>query len=178
MEYQRNISLCLAALKNDIPLCKTLLETGANTNEIHKGDGATPLICASQNGNLKIVQLLLKNGVDVNGKRNDGATALICASQKGHSKIVELLLKNDADDTLKRNDGATALICAERNNYSKIVQLLWDHDADVGANGDDTCELSAYFDGLACLENIEHHHIAQVTTESYDFSHSFDSMLE
>jgi len=130
MQHQNNRSLCVAALKNDILRCKYLLNTGSNTNVIHEGDGSSPLICASQNGNLIIVQLLFKNGVNVNGKRNDGATALICASQNGHLDIVQLLLHNDANVNIQLDDGTTALICASQNGHHKIVKLLLKNNAD------------------------------------------------
>ena len=38
------------------------------------------LIKASRNGNIKIVEMLLEKGADVNAKDNDGMTALMKAS--------------------------------------------------------------------------------------------------
>jgi ankyrin repeat protein len=50
--------------------------------------GATPLYIASQNGHSDIVNILIRNGADINLARNTGATPLYIASQNGHSDVV------------------------------------------------------------------------------------------
>ena len=48
---------------------------------------------ATENGNINIVELLLKREADINIKATDGRTALAIASKKGQ-KIIEELLKD------------------------------------------------------------------------------------
>ena len=51
----------------------------------------TPLISAAINGHVKVVELLLDKGADVNKTDKDGNTALKLATQYGHSETVTLL---------------------------------------------------------------------------------------
>jgi ankyrin repeat protein len=46
---------------------------------------------ATENGNINIVELLLKRGADIDIKASDGRTALAIASKNGHKNIEELL---------------------------------------------------------------------------------------
>ena len=54
-------------------------------------DGWTALIRASANGDLEVVQELIKAGADVNTKNNNGQTALMIASANGHLEIANAL---------------------------------------------------------------------------------------
>ena len=60
------------------------------------------LIEASENGNLKKVNKLLKAGADVNSKYvddfNHSTSVLVLAAQKGYTEIVQLLLEKGAKD--------------------------------------------------------------------------------
>ena len=61
---------------------------GIDVNTIQQWNGKTPLILASENGHLEIVQLLLeKNGTNVNKEEYDGRTALYFASCKGQVQV-------------------------------------------------------------------------------------------
>ena len=52
-------------------------------------DGETALMCATENGNMGTVRVLLENGVDVNAKNKDGNTALMIATLAGYSRIAK-----------------------------------------------------------------------------------------
>ena len=65
----------------------------------------------SDNGHHQVMELLLKEGADVNIQNNDGWTALMIASDDGHHQVVELLLKEGADVNIQNNNGWTALDC-------------------------------------------------------------------
>lgn len=56
----------------------------------------SPLFLASHNGNDITVQLLLRNGADINWCKNDGSSSLDIACRNGHSSTVQLLLDNGA----------------------------------------------------------------------------------
>jgi ankyrin repeat protein len=56
---------------------------------------------AAGRGHREVVELLLKNGANVNAKAADGWTALVRAADRGHRKVVEVLLKNGADVNAK-----------------------------------------------------------------------------
>lgn len=62
------------------------------------GEYGTALQAAAYFGNLKIVQLLLERGADVNieGEGGTHGTALQAAAGRGHSEVVELLQTHGA----------------------------------------------------------------------------------
>ena len=55
-----------------------------------------PLILASWMGHTKVVEVLLRQGADVNAKSNTDSTALTFAKEKGHKKIIAILRENGA----------------------------------------------------------------------------------
>jgi ankyrin repeat protein len=97
------------------------------------GQGETPLIRASQRGNLAQANLLLKNGVAVNSKNKNGVSALLMAATFGYPKICKILISNGANINIKDNlVGFSPLTQAVFNNYIAIVELLLIHKADTG----------------------------------------------
>ena len=66
------------------------------------------LLDAAKHNREAEVQLLLKNGVDVNkGSRRIGMTALMAAAEAGHANMVKVLLRNGA----KANLGSRGYVC-------------------------------------------------------------------
>ena len=66
-----NSNLHIAVKNNSIKLVKYFLNKNVNPNEVNK-DGQTPLHFALKEGNKDIIDLLLKNGGDVNIRDNEG----------------------------------------------------------------------------------------------------------
>ena len=75
---------------------------------------------AAEKGCDRIVNVLLKSGVEFNNTDNYGQTALMFAAQDGHLKCLDLLLKAKADVNKKDNTGQTALMFAIASG-SRIV---------------------------------------------------------
>ena len=75
------------------------------------------------NNRLDIIQLFLKNNVNVNARDSDGLTPLMIASSKGFTEAVLLLLEK-TDLNLKDSSGMTALMYACRNGHCGIVEVL------------------------------------------------------
>jgi ankyrin repeat protein len=91
---------------------------------------------AAKDGNRELVELLLKNGADVNAEGEFGETALGQAAENGHREVVELLLKNGADVNAKEYGifgGATFLIFAAARGHREVVEVLLKNWADVNA---------------------------------------------
>ena len=60
----------------------------------------TVLLLAVPGGHMDVVELLLKNGADVNASdENYGRAALHVASRENHFDVVKLLIQNGADVT-------------------------------------------------------------------------------
>ena len=110
--------------KGCIGTLKMLLESGINA----------ALLIACHYGNIKIVELLLDNGADVNTPTyNNNYMPLMTASIRGHIKIVRKLLDAGAVVNAQDDGGWTALHLACYDGHMNIVELLLDNGADLMA---------------------------------------------
>ncbi len=105
-------------------------------------DSESALHAASQRGDLRIAQLLLKQGADIHAKSYEaGWTPLHQAACSGHIEIAQLFLSHGADVNEKSKPilqdvydaQETALHVAARAGHLPMVQFLVEHDANVNA---------------------------------------------
>ncbi len=123
----KNDQLIEAATKGNLPDVKNALAEGADVNYQENYYHSTALMNASGQGYLAIVELLLKNGANVNVKGNVGMTALMMASSMGHAEVVKILLDHGADVTAKfdhTGTAMTALMIASQKGHKDIVEIL------------------------------------------------------
>ncbi|GMI48513.1 hypothetical protein TrCOL_g5911 [Triparma columacea] len=101
---------------------------------VDKGDreGLTPIMNSCENGNVDILQLLIKSGGDVNKVSVNGFTPLIVASAAGSVTQVEILLKAGAKVDQIHSEGVTALMYAAASGHLDVAKLLVKEGADVG----------------------------------------------
>ncbi|PIK43551.1 KN motif and ankyrin repeat domain-containing protein 1 [Apostichopus japonicus] len=82
------------------------LFTNGDVNIRASQAGQTALMLAVSRGKVRMVQLLLQAGADVNVQDEDGSTALMCASEHGHLDIVKLLIaQQGCDININDNQG-------------------------------------------------------------------------
>lgn len=92
-----------------------LVEAGVNIEARGTGNcavagGASPLSVACALANYEIALGLLRNGANIESRREDGATPLIAAAWNRHPTVViDLLLKWGANEMAVDEDGKTAL---------------------------------------------------------------------
>merc|ERR1711971_746485 len=82
--------ITMAVIKNNMNLVKHMIDNGADA-KIIDSSGNTALMYAVENGNEKMVELLLPVS-DAKTSNKNGDTALMWASNPGNQKIVQLLL--------------------------------------------------------------------------------------
>jgi ankyrin repeat protein len=89
-------------------------------------EGVTPLLAASSEGHVAIVQQLLSTGkANVNAKDKEGTNSLMAAAARGHLEVIKELIKVDGIDVNAQNiDGHTALMFAY--NGKNQVETLWE----------------------------------------------------
>ncbi|KAJ3613827.1 hypothetical protein NHX12_020073, partial [Muraenolepis orangiensis] len=102
--------------------------------------GQTPLMVAAEQGNLEIVQELIKRGANINLDDVDCWTALISASREGHLEVVRDLLENNANLEHRDMGGWSALMWAAYKGRTPVAQML----LDKGANPNITGQYSVY----------------------------------
>ena len=159
--------LGIATRQGYLDVIKILLDAKADMSETDE-DGATPLHIASENGDYKIVDVLLKydvNGQCVNQMKNKGASALYVAAQNGHDEICRKLLAVGADVDMSRDDGCSPLyvLCVfvrervvfERENYQFITlySKSLEHNArtQVHCSKERTCRDNQGLDQGPCM---------------------------
>ncbi|KAM9842583.1 kinase D-interacting substrate of 220 kDa B isoform 2-T2 [Aulostomus maculatus] len=103
-------------------------------------NGQTPLMVAAEQGNLEIVQELIRRGANVNLDDVDCWTALISAAKEGHIEVVRELLENNANLEHRDMGGWTALMWAAYKGRTDVAQLL----LEKGANPNITGQYSVY----------------------------------
>lgn len=114
-----------------------LLELGADIN-VRNYKGKTGLHYAAKAGFLKVINLLIEKGADLDATDNNGETPLFDAirstikdGEKQRAAIEALLVKG-ANPNLKNGKGLTPLQIAKRMRRAdagRIVELLWRYDA-------------------------------------------------
>lgn len=131
-------AIMIAARNNSIE-CFKLLQSKLDREIINSQDleGRTALMLAALSKNDVMVDLLLKEGADVQHKDYDNSTALFfavastarskeekSAQDESSSKIISLLLSNGANVKHKEDGGRTALMYAAYSGFAKSVEIL------------------------------------------------------
>ncbi|KAI3367690.1 hypothetical protein L3Q82_026525 [Scortum barcoo] len=98
-------------------------------------NGQTPLMVSAEQGNLEIVQELIRRGANVNLDDVDCWTALISAAKEGHIEVVRELLENNANLEHRDMGGWTALMWAAYKGRTDVAQLLLEKEANPNITG-------------------------------------------
>ena len=122
---KRNEALMEAARCGHAKVAALLIERGANASYgSKKCDFQTPLIQASLENRLEVVELLIDKGANVNANDNDFRTALMYAAKEGHVDVVKALLKAEPDLTLSDGDDLTAPMLAQLFDQDAVVEIF------------------------------------------------------
>lgn len=93
----------------------------------------TPLLKASWDGDLPIVEYLIKKGANVNARATDTKeTPLMNAVTRGHTEVIKALLAAKADVTLRNSFDFNPFTSAVAAGNQEIATLLLDAGAKVG----------------------------------------------
>jgi ankyrin repeat protein len=115
--------LHVAAILGDINLASILLEQGLDINQATYTSKVTALECAAYHGRLEMVQYLLTQGANFNGKtcyyaiHND-------ETKPEHFQIVKFLLAQGVDVNYTQKHGRTLLYYAAAKGHLALVQSL------------------------------------------------------
>ncbi len=87
-------AVIIALQKNNTEAAELLIRRGASMEASH--DGLTPLMCASANGNIRIMKLLKARNVDLNALSGGGETAISAAIENEQMEAIQWLAANGA----------------------------------------------------------------------------------
>uniref|UniRef100_A0A8C8M601 KAP NTPase domain-containing protein n=1 Tax=Oncorhynchus tshawytscha TaxID=74940 RepID=A0A8C8M601_ONCTS len=87
-------------------------------------NGQTPLMLASEQGSIEIVQELIRRGANVNLDDVDCWSALICAAKEGHVEVVKELLESSAYIEHRDMGGWTALMWAAYKGRVEVTEVM------------------------------------------------------
>jgi ankyrin repeat protein len=88
-------------------------------------EGGAALAFAADKGNIEILEVLIKNGADVNATDDEmGITPLMDAAYMNQVAAVETLLKYGADKNISDKNGKTAIEYATQRKNKRIVKIL------------------------------------------------------
>lgn len=141
------------SIGHPVEVIQLLLNRGADIN-VKNHNGTTALMKACTNGNVKIVEFLLKNGAanNINEKNKYGDTALTVAciyNYNDNIEIVKLLLNYGADIMATNNQLKTAvhILCNKKINLPKSLTYLLECGAKINVKDYEYCtplHLSCY----------------------------------
>ena len=131
---QPNVNALLeAAESGDHAVAMRLVSAkGANVNAT-EADGSTAIMYAAANGDLDVVNALIKAGANVKLKNQLGTSAITEASIIGSAPIISALLKAGADPNFKTPNAETPLMEAARSGKVDAAKALLDAGADINA---------------------------------------------
>lgn len=137
-----------AAMVGDDAEVRRRLADGVSPNARHLGFAGlpTPLLAASFQGNVDVVQALLSAKVDVSARNIQGRTAVHHAADQDHAGIVALLCAAGAPRDWQDMSGLTALHVAAWQGHVASVEALVAAGVDLelrDANGDTPLALAA-----------------------------------
>jgi len=127
----------LAASLGRLQLLKYLVEEKkVDVNSVTSFDiQKTPLICASKEGHLGVVNYLIKKNADIEKKKKKGCgqNPLHVASEYGRASVVEALLRAGAkiNERIDAIDGERAICYACNGGHFEVVKILVEHGAEI-----------------------------------------------
>ena len=130
----RPTALCIACLHGRESIVRLLLDSGAEASKPsfipnkHRSSSTslkiTPLHSAAWNDTVKVAQLLIDYGADVNAQSVQIGTPLVLAAYEGNYSLVEFLLDNGADVLATCDYFVNAFVAAAHGGDKRVIQLL------------------------------------------------------
>jgi ankyrin repeat protein len=95
------------------------------------GSRGSVLNVAVQNGHIRIAELLITQGVNLENRNLDGLRPVHVAATKGHNVSVQLLLEKGANIGATAKERETALHMAPKGGHDVVASTLLNHGAEI-----------------------------------------------
>jgi len=116
----------LAAVKNIVQAGDVDLDPPYQPNQINKA-----LAYATIFGNLEIVQYILAQGVEIDGRVSYYGTALLRASEMGHYDMAEFLIRSGADVNAANAFGFSAVVGYSATCNTQMLAIALEYGGDI-----------------------------------------------
>jgi len=126
-----------ASRSGDLELVQTILDSDTTAIGMSNDRGSTALHFAAENGHIRIVELLLDLGADLEAIDVDGDTPLMCAAIGGNSEVFKMLLSRGADAHITNINKHDILHYAVLGGSVEIVDHTLDMGKDINAKNKD-----------------------------------------
>jgi len=128
-DRQRYDVVTIAAVADDVPMLKLVLEGGASAKNVTSPYDGTALIAAAHLGHVEVVQILIKAGAPLDHVNNLTWTALMESivlgdGGKRHTETLRALVQAGANVNIPDRAGITPLAHARGRGYKAMAQIL------------------------------------------------------
>ena len=113
-------ALMIAALRGNLDWVKRLLARGAQVNH----DGWSALHYAASGPNPEVLELLIRQGANIEGRSPNGTTPLMMAARYGSEPNVDRLLAAKAEIRASNEQGLTAVDFAKLGGRESLTKRL------------------------------------------------------
>jgi ankyrin repeat protein len=129
LDRQRYDVVTIAAVADDVPMLKLVLQGGASAKNVTSPYEGTALIAAAHVGHVEVVQTLIKAGAPLDHVNNLTWTALMESIVLGdggrrHTETLRALVDAGANVNIPDRAGITPLAHARGRGYKEMVQIL------------------------------------------------------
>ncbi|XP_070176015.1 ankyrin-3-like [Littorina saxatilis] len=125
-----------AVVRGDVDALMTLLQQGADVNQLDTSMGCSPLHAACLMGRTDIVTWLTQHGAHVNAVDDRKRTPLHIVCAAGQTHVARQLIDEGADVNARDKSHSTPLHVAANKGNIEIVVCLLEHGAQVDATAD------------------------------------------
>jgi ankyrin repeat protein len=129
LDRQRYDVVTIAAVADDVPTLRLVLEGGASPKNVTSPYDGTALIAAAHLGHVEVVQVLIKAGAPLDHVNNLTWTALMESivlgdGGKRHTETLRALVQAGANVNIPDRSGITPLAHARGRGYKEMVAIL------------------------------------------------------
>lgn len=116
--------LCTAAQTGNLGIVNILLHENVSILQKNASNGLTPVFCAIEGNNIKVLEKLFDEGISIRTRTEQGLTMVQYASLLGREQMLSYLLIKGADPNMQNIYGQTALHYAVTQDNSYILNIL------------------------------------------------------
>lgn len=141
-DENRRSALWHSASLGQLEVVKAILKRYRQDLNERDVNGYSPLARATLNGHQSMVELLLKQGADLNVLTEDKNNILMLSVLSGKKAFIAQLIKQGAEINQKNNAGNTALMIAASAGNNAVIEQLIHAGADMQLRNSD--DMNAY----------------------------------